>query len=52
MNINRMFALGNNNKQHSLYANRNYDEIKQRESVEKQNTKYTTCCPIHHKQND
>lgn len=35
MNINRMFALGNNNKQHSLYANRNYDEIKQRESVEK-----------------
>ena len=35
MSINRMVALGNNNKPNSLYANRNYDEIKQRESVEK-----------------
>lgn len=35
ININRKLALGNNNKPNSLYANRNYDEIKQRESVEK-----------------
>ena len=34
ISINRMVALGNN-KPNSIYANRNYDEIRQRESVEK-----------------